>query len=422
MGSHQQQPASTVGRYNAVGKSKILNRDENPSVTSHTSWRVTNLRPKVLEPSHPIKCGFLSPGSQTNFVSSAASSIRDVEEQALTSIAVNRVQSGGGKGQKRPYKTVSPDEDGGNIPRKRIAGKKSIVLEGDHKVHSQTQTPALVGQVEPWSQIKHGKRKYTSTSHNSDSDNDGNGIGNGDNHYSDDFFEETRTRFGSNVTWTQSIIQKAEDILWHDLMWVNERKERFVIDLTTIQDDMSITKRGTSWVTNEANGLADKNEWMLNKMFRASEDKQLRKKSEWQIVRVREYAQLRKRFLELLLALIYITPQPPGPREGITTIKFRNGLERRNIYVIEGQLAYVMGHHKFHPQSERAKVNTRYLPGRVGQLLAIYLAYVQQFSEDLDQATNRLPRSDHLWHGKNGPWTKEHLATILMQETAIRTG
>lgn len=56
-------------------------------------------------------------------------------------------------------------------------------------------------------------------------------------------------------------------------MWVNKRKERFVIDLAAIQDDMSITKRGTSWVTNEANGLADKNEWMLNKMFRASEDK-----------------------------------------------------------------------------------------------------------------------------------------------------
>lgn len=46
--------------------------------------------------------------------------------------------------------------------------------------------------------------------------------------------------------------------------------------------------------------------------------------------------------------------------------------------MIEGQLAYVIGHHKFHPQSERAKVNTRYLPGRVGQLLAIYLAYVQR--------------------------------------------
>lgn len=93
-----------------------------------------------------------------------------------------------------------------------------------------------------------------------------------------------------------------------------------MIDLAAIQDDMSITKRGTSWVTNEANGLADKNEWMLNKMFRASEDKQLRKKIEWQIVRVREYAQLRKRFFELLLALIYVTPRPPVPREGITTI------------------------------------------------------------------------------------------------------
>lgn len=127
MGAHQQQPASTVGKSNAVGKSKILNREENPGVASHTSWRVTNRQPKVLEPSHPIKYGFLSLVSQTNFVGSAASSIRDVEEQALTSIAVNRVQSGGVKGQKRLYKTVSPDEDGGNVPRKGQQGRNRLL-------------------------------------------------------------------------------------------------------------------------------------------------------------------------------------------------------------------------------------------------------------------------------------------------------
>jgi hypothetical protein len=261
---HQRQPASTVGNCNAVGKSKISNREENPGVASHASWRVSNRRPKVVEPSHPIECSFLSPVTQTNFVSSVASSIHDVQEQALTLIAVNCVQSEGVTGQKRLYETVSPDEDGGNIPRKKIAGKKSIAFDDDHEVHSQTkrvrtQTPALVGQVDSWSQIKHGKRKYTPMSHNSDSDNDGNS--NGDNLYSDsEFFEETRTRFGSNVTWTQSMIHEAEDILWHDLMWLNERKERFEIDLTTIQDDMSITERGASWATNEANGLVDKNE------------------------------------------------------------------------------------------------------------------------------------------------------------------
>jgi hypothetical protein len=146
-------------------------------------------------------------------------------------------------------------------------------------------------------------------SHNSDSDSDGNG----DNLYSDfEILEEMKTRFGSNVTWTQSMIHEIEDILWHDLMWVKERKERFEIDLTTIQDDMSIAERGASWVTNAANGFVDKNGWMSDRMFTASEDKQLRKKREWQIVKVCEYGQLRTRFLELLLVLIYITPGPPA--------------------------------------------------------------------------------------------------------------
>jgi hypothetical protein len=47
---------------------------------------------------------------------------------------------------------------------------------------------------------------------------------------------------------------------------------------------------------------------------------------------------------------------------------------------------------------------------------------VQPFSETLDQKTNGLPRSDHLWHDKNGSWTREHLTKVLTQETAIRLG
>lgn len=54
------------------------------------------------------------------------------------------------------------------------------------------------------------------------------------------------------------MIREAEDILWEDLMWVSEKKERFEIDLDKIQDDLSFAKRGASRVTNEANWLKNK--------------------------------------------------------------------------------------------------------------------------------------------------------------------
>lgn len=48
------------------------------------------------------------------------------------------------------------------------------------------------------------------------------------------------------------MIREAEDILWQDLMWVSQKKDRFEIDLDSIQDDLSLATRGASWVTNEA--------------------------------------------------------------------------------------------------------------------------------------------------------------------------
>ena len=48
--------------------------------------------------------------------------------------------------------------------------------------------------------------------------------------------------------------------------------------------------------------------------------------------------------------------------------------------------------------------------------------YVQPWLEELDQQTNGLPRSDHLWHDKNGSWTTYHLTKAMREETAIRIG
>lgn len=221
------------------------------------------------------------------------------------------------------------------------------------------------------------------------------------------------------------MIREAKDILWEDLMWVSQKKDQFEIDLDYIQDDLSLATRGASWVTNKANGMIDKTQWMLGQMLKAPKDRQLwdRKKNTWQMIRVRKYWQLLRQIKELMLATGHKSLGPPGQGEKITLIWFQNGLlQEHNIYIINGRVAYVTWYHKSQALFGEAKVIPRFLLWRVGQIWAIYLAYVQPFLKTLDQKTNRLPRSDHLWHNKHGSWTREHLTKVLTQETAIRMG
>jgi len=221
------------------------------------------------------------------------------------------------------------------------------------------------------------------------------------------------------------MIREAEDILWEDLMWVSQKKDRFEIDLDTIQDDLSLATRGASWVTNEANGMKGKRQWMIDQMLKAPKSQQLwdRKKNTWRITKVREYRESKKRLDELMLAIAHNSVGPQARGEEVTPIRHRNGfLQERNIYMINGRVAYVIRYHKSQALFGEAKVIPRFLPWRAGQIFAVYLACVQLFSETLDQKTNGLPRSDHLWHDKNGSYTCEHLTRVLTRETAIRLG
>jgi superfamily II DNA helicase RecQ len=221
------------------------------------------------------------------------------------------------------------------------------------------------------------------------------------------------------------MIKEAEDILWQDLMWVSQRKDRFEIDLDKIQDDLSLAKRGASWVTNEANGMMEKRAWMINQMLKAPKHQQLwdRDKDTWRMTRVREYLQLQRRLDELQLLLAHLSVGPQARGEEVTPIRHRNGfLQERNLYAIHGRIGYVTRYHKSQALFGEAKVIPRFLPWRIGQIFAVNLACVQPFAETLEQKTNGRPRSDHLWHDKHGSWTTQHLTKIVTQETSTRMG
>jgi hypothetical protein len=59
---------------------------------------------------------------------------------------------------------------------------------------------------------------------------------------------------------------------------------------------------------------------------------------------------------------------------------------------------------------------------RVGQLLTVYLAYVQPFQQYLTVKLKGLGRSDHIWAYQYGLWGTDHLTEVIVRESSMRLG
>ena len=220
----------------------------------------------------------------------------------------------------------------------------------------------------------------------------------------------------------REMISETEDKLWKEVLWTT-KEDRFSIALESLKDDVTFTMRGKSFVNHEENGLKSKQEWLLRRF--ASEQKlwRLRKGGRWVHREVRRYLRTIDRFRELLLLIIHICGGQPARGSEITAIRFRNGfMQDRNIFVIHGQVVIVTRYHKSQSQWDKPKVIPRFLPWRVGQLLAVYLAYVQPIQELLAAQINSSWPSDYLWANEHGPWETDRLTRALGTETSKRLG
>ena len=63
----------------------------------------------------------------------------------------------------------------------------------------------------------------------------------------------------------------------------------------------------------------------------------------------------------------------------------------------------VTRYHKSQSQFDKPKVIPRFLPWKVGQLLAVYLAYVQPLQQYLGEKVLGLSVSDYVWSSEFGP-------------------
>lgn len=213
------------------------------------------------------------------------------------------------------------------------------------------------------------------------------------------------------------VIDEAADKLWTELMWT-QQNGRFDIPLDKLEDDVTFTKRGISFVTNRRNGLMDKRGWMLERAFAHPEGRKLHPGESWSKLPVLKYLRQVDRFRELLLFLVHVTGGQPARGSEITTIRFRNGfLQDRNVFAMAGQMVIVTRYHKSQSQFDKPKVIPRFLPWRVGQLLAVYLVYVQPLEQFLGEEVRGFGYSDYVWSNEFGPWATDRLTKIISRET-----
>ena len=121
----------------------------------------------------------------------------------------------------------------------------------------------------------------------------------------------------------QSAVSDAEDTLWRELMWTRDQ-DRFHIPLADLNDDIELSKRGESFISNPKNNLTSKREWILQRATAKDVGKMYRK-GKWIRHRVNRYLRAIDKFKELLLFCMHVTSGQPARGSEVTSMRYRNG-------------------------------------------------------------------------------------------------
>jgi superfamily II DNA or RNA helicase len=219
-----------------------------------------------------------------------------------------------------------------------------------------------------------------------------------------------------------AVVTEAENILWREVLWQVDA-ERFELPVDELEDDVTYTRRGYSFLNNTRNGLEDTRAWMLAQMEAHVDGRKLLRGKRWQRREARKYLRRVDRFRELLLLCVHWTGGQPARGTEITSVRFRNGyMQDRNVFAIHGHMAVVTRYHKSASQYDQPKVVPRFLAWRVGQLMSVYLAYARPLQDLLDGAVNGQVASEYIWSREHGPWETDRLTRIIKRETGRHLG
>ena len=142
---------------------------------------------------------------------------------------------------------------------------------------------------------------------------------------------------------------------------------------------------------------------MLTQAKQSKEGQRLNNSTQ-DVRQVKEYLRQVDSFLGLLIVCVHITSRQPRRGSKVTTMRHRNGLlQDCNIFVIDRQVITVVRYYKLQSQQDKPKVVPRFLPPRLRQVIAVYLAYLQPFQEYLTVKVLGSSFSDYVQADQQGP-------------------
>jgi len=164
------------------------------------------------------------------------------------------------------------------------------------------------------------------------------------------------------------------------------------------------------------NRLSDGLGYMLSLLNKVKlEDRMIDDKECWQADKVRVYLERKKKFLQGLMLVMYLTGGQPARGTELGSIKFRNtSLSNRNIFIYRGMVCYTTEYIKPRSTTALSFYVVRYLPKNVGEMVLIYLAFIRPFGiflynqindkgdsiSDGDYLFNDDGKADECWGGK----------------------
>ena len=137
-------------------------------------------------------------------------------------------------------------------------------------------------------------------------------------------------------------------------------------------------------------------------------------KKGWHIWRVRRYIRKIDTFLKLLLFMVYTIVGQPARGTKIILCWYQNRLlQDWNVFIIDRQVVFITRYYKLQSLINAPKVIPRFLPQRVGQLVALYLAYVLPFQERLIEYIQRRKQSDYIQASKYRAQETDRLIQVI---------
>ena len=225
-------------------------------------------------------------------------------------------------------------------------------------------------------------------------------------------YKETRFTMTQLRSLVRTELELAQDQL-SGLLLVHSDEDRQAVvsclSLRSLLDNPSEARPGWSFLQHPDNTALHRHEtWVLDRVL---ENRWLRNDffqphagARWRGDAVRRYLADVDAFLERLLLLVHITGGQPAKGTELLAIQHCNpadGQGRRNIFLENGLVSFVIFYHKGYSVTGSTKIIHRFLPLEVSELLVYYFWLVLPFVGQLDKLS-RLPEAkaastSYLW-------------------------